>query len=139
MGEFNVNKSDGSLEQTAGMPSEYPATQVMMSDGVTSVEDLVDISAKITNIATNVTINSAVYKNGLVIIDGTLPASLASGTNIFKISSKYRPIAVFSVPCTRAEVTGGVVYYSGDGKFIYYISGQAYTASSIFHLVYFCD
>jgi len=22
MGEFNVNKSDGSLEQTAGMPSE---------------------------------------------------------------------------------------------------------------------
>lgn len=39
MGEFNVNKSDGSLEQTAGMPSEYPATQVMMSDGVTSVED----------------------------------------------------------------------------------------------------
>lgn len=42
MGEFNVNKSDGSLEQTAGMPSEYPATQVMMSDGVTSVEDVVD-------------------------------------------------------------------------------------------------
>lgn len=39
MGEFNVNKSDGILEQTAGMPSEYPATQVMMSDGVTSVED----------------------------------------------------------------------------------------------------
>jgi len=42
MGEFNVNKSDGSLEQTAGMPSEYPATQVMMSDGVTSVEDALD-------------------------------------------------------------------------------------------------
>lgn len=42
MGEFNVNKSDGSLEQTAGMPSEYPATQVMMSDGTTSVEDALD-------------------------------------------------------------------------------------------------
>lgn len=42
MGEFNVNKSDGSLEQTAGMPSEYPATQVMLSDGVTSVEDRLD-------------------------------------------------------------------------------------------------
>lgn len=42
MGEFNVNKSDGSLKQTAGMPSEYPATQVMLSDGVTSVEDAVD-------------------------------------------------------------------------------------------------
>lgn len=42
MGEFNVNKSDGSLEQTAGMPSEYPATQVMLPDGVTSVEDKLD-------------------------------------------------------------------------------------------------
>lgn len=42
MGEFNVNKNDGSLEQTAGMPSEYPADNVMMSDGVTSVEDAVD-------------------------------------------------------------------------------------------------
>ena len=42
MGEFNVNKSDGSLEQTAGMPSEYPASQVMMSDDVTSVENAVD-------------------------------------------------------------------------------------------------
>lgn len=42
MGEFNVNKSTGGLEQTAGMPSEYPATQVMMSDGVTSVEEALD-------------------------------------------------------------------------------------------------
>jgi hypothetical protein len=42
MGEFNVNKTDGSLEQTAGMPSEYPATQVMLSDGETSVEEALD-------------------------------------------------------------------------------------------------
>lgn len=42
MGEFNVNKNDGSLEQTAGMPDTYPATQVMMSDGETSVEDALD-------------------------------------------------------------------------------------------------
>ena len=41
-GEYNVDKSTGDLVQTAGMPSEYPATQVMMSDGVTSVEDAVD-------------------------------------------------------------------------------------------------
>lgn len=41
MGEFNVNKSDGSLDPTAGMPETYPADQVMMSDGVTSVEDVV--------------------------------------------------------------------------------------------------
>ena len=36
MGEFNVNKSDGSLNQTAGLPDTYPADQVMMSDDVTS-------------------------------------------------------------------------------------------------------
>lgn len=39
MGEFNVNKSTGDLLETAGMPDSYPAEQVMMSDGVTSVED----------------------------------------------------------------------------------------------------
>ena len=36
MGEFNVDKTTGGLEQTAGMPETYPATQVMMSDDVTS-------------------------------------------------------------------------------------------------------
>lgn len=61
MGEFNVNKSDGSLLQTAGMPSEYPATQVMMSDGVTSVEDRLDAVMPRTASGTTLsTLNSAV-------------------------------------------------------------------------------
>jgi hypothetical protein len=42
MGEFNVDKTTGGLNPTAGMPDTYPAEQVMMSDGVTSVEDVVD-------------------------------------------------------------------------------------------------
>jgi hypothetical protein len=42
MGEFNVDKTTGGLNPTAGMPDTYPATQVMMSDGVTSVEEAVD-------------------------------------------------------------------------------------------------
>lgn len=42
MGEFNVDKTTGDLIPTAGMPGSYPASQVMMSDGVTSVEDAVD-------------------------------------------------------------------------------------------------
>lgn len=41
-GEYNVDKTTGDLVPTAGMPSEYPATQVMMSDGETSVEEAVD-------------------------------------------------------------------------------------------------
>ena len=52
MGEFNVNKSDGSLEQTAGMPETYPADQVMLSDGVTSVEDKIG-NVRITKIWDN--------------------------------------------------------------------------------------
>lgn len=40
MGEFNINKSDGSLEQTAGMPETYPASQVTYGNG--SVEDALD-------------------------------------------------------------------------------------------------
>lgn len=48
MGEFNVNKSDGSLDPTAGMPETYPAEQVMMSDGTTSVEDALNaVDAKL--------------------------------------------------------------------------------------------
>lgn len=39
MGEFNVDKTTGGLDPTAGMPESYPASQVMMSDSVTSVED----------------------------------------------------------------------------------------------------
>lgn len=54
MGEFNINKSDGSLEQTAGMPDTYPAEQVMMSDG-TSVEDAINGAAKKAETATDIT------------------------------------------------------------------------------------
>ena len=52
MGEFNVNKSDGSLNPTAGMPETYPADQVMLSDGVTSVEDKIG-NVRITKIWDN--------------------------------------------------------------------------------------
>lgn len=79
MGEFNVNKSDGSLEQTAGMPSEYPASQVMMSDGVTSVEDELESSGFDSAIA--ITSNNLPYtltKSGLLRI--TISGSQAAGT-----------------------------------------------------------
>lgn len=60
MGEFNVNKTTGGLNPTAGMPDTYPAEQVMMSDGTTSVEDAVD--------------GRTLHKISL-----TIPASTASG------------------------------------------------------------
>lgn len=49
MGEFNVNKTTGGLNPTAGMPDTYPAEQVMMSDGTTSVEEAVnDVASGLT-------------------------------------------------------------------------------------------
>lgn len=47
MGEFNVNKSDGSLEQTAGMPETYSASQVIYGNG--SVKDALDDISAITD------------------------------------------------------------------------------------------
>lgn len=55
MGEFNVNKTTGGLNPTAGMPDTYPAEQVMMSDGVTSVEEAVDGVTEALTIGTTVT------------------------------------------------------------------------------------
>lgn len=58
MGEFNVDKTTGDLIPTAGMPETYPATQVMMSDGVTSVEDALDEVTTVTVTTNNQSIQS---------------------------------------------------------------------------------
>ena len=64
MGEFNVNKSTGGLEQTAGMPETYPAEQVMMSDGTTSVEDAI---SEVTSVLTGLKISydELLYKKSI--------------------------------------------------------------------------
>lgn len=105
MGEFNVNKSDGSLNQTAGMPSEYPATQVMMSDGVTSVEDALnslqvesgsfDFNASLFNtyktvyyrkqgnvvmLSLNLQVSSAISADGVM---GNVPSALRPQTRLW--------------------------------------------------------
>lgn len=69
MGEFNVNKSDGSLDPTAGMPETYPADQVMMSDGTTSVEDAIDGAAKKAEVATDITMTPA---SGITIVSSRI-------------------------------------------------------------------
>jgi len=87
MGEFNVNKSDGSLEQTAGMPSEYPATQVMLESG-DSVEEAIDELTADT-IGTAVNISSYTSSNAYVFpSDGyvLIHSSSANAYVSFKIS-----------------------------------------------------
>lgn len=107
MGEFNVNKSDGSLEQTAGMPETYPAEQVMMSDGVTSVEEKLDDSGWI-NPSTNIYYRK---KNGFVNVKAnhTMSASDAWET-IFTLPEGYRPAIDVFIP-----VYVGNMSYSAQG------------------------
>lgn len=77
MGEFNVNKSDGSLNPTAGMPETYPADQVMMSDGVTSVEDALDDMNKPSGSGAA---NRLAFREEITEITDEMWASIADGT-----------------------------------------------------------
>ena len=82
------------LEQTAGMPSEYPATQVMMSDGVTSAEDKLDevtsdiddISAITDKISFGGTRSGLeTFPNGIFVSGTTFASYLADMKNTNKI------------------------------------------------------
>lgn len=94
MGEFNVNKSDGSLEQTAGMPSEYPASQVMMPDGVTSVVEKIgnvrmaklweNPSPSASFAAQNITLNSADYDILIILYNWTKSTASSFSTLVQK-------------------------------------------------------
>ena len=74
MGEFNVDKTTGGLDPTAGMPDTYPATQVMMSDGVTSVEDAIDeVSSGLDNVITkSLSVSNRSFTDFDTAVDGGL-------------------------------------------------------------------
>ena len=107
MGEFNINKSDGSLEQTAGMPSEYPATQVMLSDGVTSVEDAVDAVANNSWVTLNANVMYRVT-GGLVYISVNITNTAGSWSDLGLMPSDIKP-SVNTYNCA--------FYRAGDGKY----------------------
>jgi hypothetical protein len=117
MGEFNVNKTDGSLEQTAGMPSEYPATQVMLSDGVTNVEDKLEDKATVTLSATNSTLEATV-KNGILFIFFDIKVSTANTWDSpfsDTLPAGYRPNRGIYVPALAADLKVANVFINNDG------------------------
>lgn len=115
MGEFNVNKSDGSLEQTAGMPDTYPAEQVMLSDGVTSVEDALD------DIYTGLMRMTKLWEN-------PDPTRAFDDGNIMLSSSDYDLLLV--LPRYSKSSTNTVPAYIGKKGYINFAdwSGQSMTA-----------
>lgn len=105
-GEYNVNRTTGSLEQTAGIPSEYPASQVMLSDGVTSVEDALDANNLDTavNITSYTTTKYVAPSDGYLELAATASQSTriratiygADGTNSIALSVTYNQINSFN-------------------------------------------
>lgn len=122
MGEFNVNKSDGSLEQTAGMPSEYPATQVMLSDGVTSVADALDAVIN-GSVWTQIGTTGVYYRKlgSVVYVRFETPAILASSwTTIATLPVGFRPISniVFCGYNSSTYVVNVKIFTSGEIKYV---------------------
>ena len=128
MGEFNVNKSDGSLEQTAGMPSEYPATQVMMPDGTTTVADALPKVTDWYTVPNDITVNSAGYGIIAGFSNGwSLPADF-DGNRIIcvqatNMSGTQKPI-MFDVVNSRYRIDGvlgqaGTIYAGLKIRLIY--------------------
>ena len=115
MGEFNVNKSDGSLNPTAGMPDTYPATQVMMSDGVTSVEDAVDAVANNSWVTLNANVKYRVT-GGLVYILINIADTSGNWSEVGVMPEGLRP---------NAGIYSCAFYRSSDSKFAdLYINSQ---------------
>jgi len=133
MGEFNVNKSDGSLEQTAGMPSEYPATQVMLSDGVTSVEDKVD---ELTDYVVDTTTISGVNITKMghlvtLVINKTIKMNASSWVSVGTVP--YKPTTeIYGVAKQNAEdkiigidlMANGVLAVMGSGSSAILVRGS---------------
>jgi len=108
MGEFNVNKSDGSLEQTAGMPSEYPATQVMLSDGVTSVQDRIGNILFVEKSISDVSVSTAwgsLFMGSDVVSITDLGLSHAPDVISVTFSTTAQPVAL----CIVAGVTKNII------------------------------
>lgn len=125
MGEFNVNKSDGSLDPTAGMPETYPAEQVMMSDSTTSVEDALDeLSDKFVmetytlsyDSATNLRVTGITPPTGcslerMIILPPSYNAVTVKVANILRISTTSGIIALGSGFATTDTISLAVLYF----------------------------
>jgi hypothetical protein len=131
MGEFNVDKTTGGLNPTAGMPDTYPAEQVMMSDGVTSVEDALDeliadkiiyVRRQVTNFQlqnewwgnyigeVNTDISSLALQNIPTIVSAIFVPSVSGTAWVTMNPSTKTNISVILVsPKQQATVTGEII------------------------------
>lgn len=143
MGEFNVNKSTGGLEQTAGMPSEYPATQVMLSDGVTSVEDIVDdlkpaSDVEYTPNTTNLN-NISIRRSGNVVVMNLQTKSIAANTTaeLLMIAEGYRPNNNIITMANNGDVTkfGQLMLEASTGKLTAYGTNQTAYYGSLTYII----
>ena len=96
-----VDKQTGDRIPTAGMPETYPAEQVMMSDGVTSVEDA--LGSKSTVLVKNITVTLIPSTPGITI--GT-----STGIAVNKILSVYLIYSDDVYYLIQTDKFAGIVY-----------------------------
>ena len=96
-----VDKQTGDRIPTAGMPETYPAEQVMMSDGVTSVEDA--LGSKSTVLVKNITVTLIPSTSGITI--GT-----STGIAVNKILSVYLIYSDDVYYLIQTDKFAGIVY-----------------------------
>lgn len=128
-GEYNVNRSTGNLVLTAGVPTTYPASQVMMSDDVTSVESVLDglsasgyaISVNTNNVQKQ---TARITKSGKDLIISLCFTTLTAGTSIGSITFNNQAVtlAARAYCVTASNGTGQVVEISTNGN-IAFITG----------------
>ena len=122
MGEFNVNKTTGELNPTAGMPETYPAEQVMMSDGTTSVEDAMGDKVTVNGTTCNMAIIprvSVTFNSGAGSIDlsshiptgyrGSIGYAQANDTGSVAITG-CAPVANTTGTYTVKAISGGSAF-----------------------------
>ena len=126
MGEFNVNKNDGSLEQTAGMPDTYPADNVMMSDGTTSVEDALDeVTSGLTGQHSNITTGVDLYRVGGLCTLKLFAVTSSTNGDIAELPEGNRP---------QSQIICPVMYSDGTSLMMGYVIIEATGSVSLFSL-----
>ena len=124
MGEFNVNKSDGSLDPTAGMPDTYPAEQVMMSDGTTSVEEAMPKVTDWYTIPNDINVTSSGWALVAHLTDFGLTSNDANrvvNVQLGNLSSNQKPFTFETAGNDLNGIFGGtgVIYQNQKIRLIY--------------------
>lgn len=128
MGEFNVNKNDGSLVQTAGVPDTYPASQVTYED--TNLNDVLD-TMKNHTISSSTAVTLTYNTPYTTTSDGYFKFGAAVGAGNY-VSCYVDAEYLFLLPATSGAAAYGSLYVR-KGTVIKFSGGSSGTTNGTFY------